>query len=370
MDFDFSNDQEEIRQAVARLLDDHTSFAKSHDLLDQGTGFDRDLWASLAEGGWLGVSIPENYGGSGMGPVELAVLAEEMGRTLAGVPFGAAQYLAVPALVEFGSEAQKSALLPALATGQKIVTVALAENSGFAPDAVASKVVDGCISGVKSPVSDGAVADVAIVAALDENDAAGLYIVDLKGDGVQVDPLDATDPTRPQSRLVLTGAPADKLSGADAAAINRLIDGAAVLVAFEQLGVAAHALDISTKYALDRTAFGRPIGSFQALKHRMADMFAKIELARSNAFFGAWALAENDDRLAEAAACARLTALEACQFACEESIQIHGGIGYTWVADPHLFLRRGWHLKAMLGPATIWSERLVGALKTPTEKAV
>ena len=365
MDFDFSDDQEEIRHAVAKLLDGHTSFAKSHELLDAGVGYDQDLWAQLAEGGWLGVTIPEAHGGSGMGAVELAVLAQEMGRTLAPIPFGAAQYLAIPALVEFGSDAQQTALLPEMATGQKIATVALAETCGFAPDTVTAKVVDGRINGVKSPVSDGAVADIAIVAALDENDAPGLYIVDLKGEGVQVEPLVGMDPTRPQSRLVFAGAAADQLAGADAAAIERLIDGAAVLVAFEQLGVAAQALDISTKYALERTAFGRPIGSFQALKHRMADMFAKIELARSNAFFGAWALAENDERLPEAAACARLTALDACQFAGEEAIQIHGGIGYTWVADPHLFLRRGWHLKAMLGPNTIWSERLVNALSAP-----
>lgn len=372
MNFDFSDDQEEIRHAVARLLDGHTSFEKSHEMLDNSAGFDRDLWAKMAEGGWLAVTIPEDYGGAGMGAVELAVLAQEIGRTLAPIPFGAAQYLAIPALVAYGNADQKSALLPNLATGQKIITVALAEGAGFAPGDVSAKVVGGKISGVKSPVSDADVADVAIVAAQDETGAPGLYVIDLKAKGASVEPLDAMDPTRPQSRITLNDVAADQLVGADGSAINRLIDGAAVLVAFEQLGVAAHALDISTKYALERTAFGRPIGGFQALKHRMADMFAKIELARSNAFFGAWALAEDDERLPEAAACARLTALDACQFACEESIQIHGGIGYTWVANPHLFLRRGWHLKAMLGPSTIWSERLLGALKTPetlTKKA-
>ena len=372
MDFDFSDDQEEIRQAVARLLDEQTSFAKSHEMLDKAAGLDRDLWEQMAQGGWLAVTIPEQFGGAGMGAVELAVLAQEIGRTLAPIPFGAAQYLAIPALVEFGSDAQKSAILPGLASGQKIATAALCENTGFAPQTVTAKVVDGKISGVKSPVSDGDVADVAIVAAVDEAGAPGLFIVDLKSDGVRVEPLDAMDPTRPQSRVVLDGAAADRLMGADGAAIDRLLDGGAVLVAFEQLGIAGRALDIATSYALERTAFGRQIGGFQALKHRMADMFAKIELARSNAFFGAWALAKNDERLTEAAACARLTALDACQFTCEETIQIHGGIGYTWVADPHLFLRRGWHLKALLGPSAIWSERLVGALKAPqtlTEKA-
>jgi len=372
MDFDFSEDQEEIRQAVARLLDEHTSFTKNREMLDDDNGFDRDLWGKMAEGGWLAVTIPETYGGAGMGSVELAVLAQEIGRTLAPIPFAAAQYIAIPALLEFGSEAQKSSMLPGLASGQTIATIALAEDAGFAPGAITTKVVDGRITGIKSPVADGTLADSAIVAALDEAGAPGLYIVNLKGDGLRIEPLDTMDPTRPQSRLFLDGAPADRLVGADGPAIDRLIDGAAVLVAFEQLGVAARVLDISTGYALERTAFGRPIGGFQALKHRMADMFAKIELARSNAFFGAWALAENDERLAEAAACARLTALDACQFACEEAIQIHGGIGYTWVASPHLFLRRGWHLKAMLGPATIWSERLVGALKAPenlTKKA-
>ncbi|MBV1903548.1 MAG: acyl-CoA/acyl-ACP dehydrogenase [Marinosulfonomonas sp.] len=363
MDFGFSEDQDAIREAAGRLLDENATLVGAHLLLNENPdGFDGDLWSKLAEGGWLGIGIPEEYGGSGMGAVELAVLAEEIGRTLACIPFAQAMYLVAPAVVQHGSDAQKSALLPAIASGKKIVTAALSENGGIAPGVITAKVSGGLIQGVKSPVPDGGNADVALVAALDDTGQPGLYLVDLTGPGVEREALDATDRTRPMARLTFDGAPADALTGANGAAIKKLVDGAAILVAFEQIGLAGRALAVSSDYAKERKAFGRPIGGFQAIKHRLADMFAKIELARSNAFFGAWALASDDARLAEAAACARLTALDACQYAGEETIQIHGGIGITWIADPHLFVRRGWHLKALLGPAAIWRERLIQAL--------
>ena len=363
MDFGFSEDQDAIREVAGRLLDENATLAGAQLLLNENPGgFDGDLWSKLAEGGWLGIGIPEEHGGSGMGAVELAVLAEEIGRTLACIPFAQAMYLVAPAVVKHGSDAQKAALLPAIASGKKIVTAALGENGGIAPDVVTAKVSGGRIQGVKSPVPDGGNADVALVSALDETGQPGLYLVDLTDPGVKREPLDATDRTRPMARLTFDGAPADPLTGANGAAIKKLVDGAAVLIAFEQIGLAGRALAVSSDYAKERKAFGRPIGGFQAIKHRLADMFAKIELARSNAFFGAWALASDDERLAEAAACARLTALDACQYAGEETIQIHGGIGITWIANPHLFVRRGWHLKALLGPAAIWRERLIQSL--------
>ncbi|MBV1868925.1 MAG: acyl-CoA/acyl-ACP dehydrogenase, partial [Marinosulfonomonas sp.] len=277
MDFGFSEDQDAIREAAGRRLDENATLSGAHELLnDNPDGFDRELWGKLAEGGWLGIGIPEEHGGSGMGAVELAVLAEEIGRTLACIPFAQAMYLVAPAVVQYGSDAQKSALLPAIAGGEKIVTAALSENGGIAPDVITAKVSGGRIHGVKSPVADGGNADVALVAALDDAGQPGLYLVDLNGPGVTREALDATDRTRPLARLTFDGAPADQLAGANDAAIKKLLDGAAIQIAFEQIGVAGRALTVASDYAKERKAFGRPIGGFQAIKHRLADMFAKI----------------------------------------------------------------------------------------------
>lgn len=362
MNFGFSEEQETIRDTLARLLGDHATLAVAHARLDSGEGFDRPTWSALADGGWLGLAMSEAEGGAGMGAVELAILAEEIGRSLAAVPFLPVLGLAVPALQAAGTEAQRRSLLPGIAEGRVIIATALAEAGGLAPETVTATLAHGRLSGRKAPVGFGADATHALVAARDEGGAVRLCLVDLSGPGVTIRALDPIDRTRPAAEIALDGAPAELLPGSDGAVISRLLDGAAVLGAFEQIGLAERALALTTAYTRERRAFGRPIGSFQAVKHRLADMFARIELARSNAFFGAWALASGDSRLGEAAAVARLAALDAVQFATEESIQLHGGIGITWAADPHLFLRRGWQLKAELGLAPMWRERLLDNL--------
>lgn len=359
MNFGFSDEQDTIRETLARMLGDHATLEVAHDRLDSGEGFDTATWSALAEGGWLGLAMSEAEGGSGMGAVELAVLAEEIGRSLAAVPFLSVLGLAVPAIQSAGSEDQRKSLLPSLAEGRTIIATALAEDGGLAPHTVAAKVVQDRLSGQKSPVTFGAEATHALVAAKDEDGTPRLYLADLSASGVTKRALDPIDRTRPATEITFDNTPVELLPGSDPAAIQRLLNGAAVLAAFEQIGLAERVLALTTAYAGERRAFGRQIGSFQAVKHRLADMFAKIELARSNAFFGAWALASGDSRLSEAAAVARLTALDAVQFTTEESIQLHGGIGFTWAADPHLFLRRGWQLKAELGPADMWRERLL-----------
>jgi acyl-CoA dehydrogenase len=369
MNFGFSEDQDTIRETLGRVLGDHATLTVAHDRLDAAEGFDTATWAALAEGGWLGLAIDEDDGGSAMGAVELAVLAEEVGRSLAAVPFGPVLGLAVPAIQTMGTQSQRKLLLPGIAEGRTIIAAALAESGGLAPHKVSAKVAQDRLSGQKAPVSFGADATHALVAAKDEGGTARLWLADLSGPGVTIRALDPIDRTRPAAEIGFDGTPVDLLPGSNPATIQGLLDGAAVLAAFEQIGVAERALALTTAYAKERRAFGRQIGSFQAVKHRLADMFAKIELARSNAFFGAWALASRDSRLPEAAAVARLTALDAVQFATEESIQLHGGIGFTWAADPHLFLRRGWQLKADLGSADAWRERLIGHLAQATRAA-
>ncbi|KAA8612205.1 acyl-CoA dehydrogenase family protein [Salipiger aestuarii] len=362
MNFGFSEEQDTIRETLARMLGDHATLEVAHARLDSGEGFDTATWSALAEGGWLGLAMSEAHGGSGMGAVELAILAEEVGRCMAAVPCLPVLCMAVPALQSAGTEDQRRSLLPGIAEGRTIIAMALAEGGGLAPDTVSAKVARGRLSGQKSPVTFGAEATHALVAATDEEDTPRLYLADLTASGVTTRALDPIDRTRPTAEIVFDNAPVELLPGSDPAAIYRLLSGAAVLAAFEQIGLAGRALALTTAYAGERHAFGRPIGGFQAVKHRLADMFAKIELARSNAFFGAWALASGDSRLPEAAAVARLSALDAVQFVTEESIQLHGGIGFTWAADPHLFLRRGWQLKAELGPAVLWRERLIDNL--------
>jgi len=362
MNFGFSEEQDAIRDTLARLLSDHATLAVGHERLDTGEGFDTATWAALADGGWLGLAMSEEDGGSAMGAVELTIVAEEIGRSLAAVPFAPVLSLAVPALQTMGTQSQRKQLLPGIAEGRVIVAAALAEGGGLAPDKVSAKVVQDRLSGRKSPVSFAADAAHALVAAMDEGGTARLYLADLSDPSVTINALDPIDRTRPAGEILFDNTPVELLPGSDPEAIRALLDGAAVLAAFEQIGLAERALSMTTAYAGERRAFGRPIGSFQAVKHRLADMFAKIELARSNAFFGAWALASRDNRLGEAAAVARLTALDAVQFTTEESIQLHGGIGFTWAADPHLFLRRGWQLKAELGPTDLWRERLLGDL--------
>jgi alkylation response protein AidB-like acyl-CoA dehydrogenase len=359
MNFGFSDEQDAIRDTLARMLSDHATLAVVHDCLETAEGFDSATWAALAGGGWLGLAIAEDYGGSAMGAVELAIVAEEIGRSLAAVPFAPVLGLATPAIQDLGTQSQKEKLLPGIAEGRLIVATALAEDGRSAPERVSAKVVQDRLSGRKSPVLFAADASFALVAALDEGGTVRLYLADLCDPSVSINPHDAIDRTRPAAEIVFHGAPVELLPGSDPAAIRTLLDGAAVLAAFEQIGLAERALFLTRDYACERQAFGRQIGSFQAVKHRLADMFAKIELARSNAFFGAWALASGDNRLAEAAAVARLSALDAVQFTTEESVQLHGGIGFTWAADPHLFLRRGWQLKAELGPADLWRERLL-----------
>ncbi|MBC7138722.1 MAG: acyl-CoA/acyl-ACP dehydrogenase [Defluviimonas sp.] len=362
MNFGFSDEQDTIRETLTGLLGDHATLAVAHDRLEAAEGFETATWAALAEGGWLGLAIAEEDGGSGMGAVELAILAEEIGRSLAAVPFAPVLGLAVPAIQTMGTQAQQKSLLPGIAEGRTIIAAALCETGGLAPGKVTAQVAQDRLSGTKTPVFFAAEASHALVAARDEGGTPRLWLADLSGPGVTIRALDPIDGTRPAAEIGFDGTPVEPLPGSDPAAIGALLDGAAVLAAFEQIGLAGRALALTTAYVRERQAFGRPIGSFQAVKHRLADMFAKIELARSNAFFGVWALASKDGRLPEAAAVARLTALDAVQFATEETIQLHGGIGFTWAADPHLFLRRGWQLKAELGPADAWRDRLLGNL--------
>jgi len=367
MDFDFSPEQKEIQHQARRMLAECCDLRVVRRVLDDGLPWDEALWRQVAELGWLGTAIPEAYGGLGLGGDTLAGIAEELGRALAPLPVSSSIYLAAPCVLHAGSEAQRREWLPGLASGERIATLAAAEGLVGMADIArhSAHVVAGRITGVKQPVPDGLLAHWAVVTARDEAGAPGLYIVDLAGPGIRREGLACLDPTRPMARIAFDAAPALRLEGGmdAAAALRRALDEAAVWVAFEQVGGADAALAMSVEYAKIRHAFGRPIGSFQGIKHKLADMYTRNQLARANACCGAWALTADAAELPLAAASARMAASEAGEFAAKETIQTHGGIGATWEADPHLFYRRARALQGLLDGPTVWRERLVDALQ-------
>ncbi len=366
MNFDFSDDMKQLRDQAQKFLREHCPPKAARRVLEGEAAYDKALWRRLAEMGWLGAAVPEEYGGAGLGYEGLCVLAEELGAALAPVPFASSAYLATEAILAAGSDAQKQAWLPKLASGETIGTLALAEGAGNPnPAKIKTIVADGKLSGTKLPVADGSIADLAVVPAL-ESGKPGLFLVDLAGPGVARETVETIDPSRDHARLVFTEAPAERLgAGGDGWELTRaLLDRAAILIAFEQVGGAQACLTMARDYALERYAFGRPIGSFQAIKHKLADVYIATELARSNAYYGAWALATGAAELPLAAAAARVAATEAFHLASKENIQTHGGMGFTWEADCHLYYRRAKLLALAVGSARHWKDRVVAELET------
>jgi acyl-CoA dehydrogenase len=370
MNFDFSDDQKMLRDQAHKFLAEKSTSKHVRAVLQGSEGYDKALWKSIAEMGWLGTAIPENYGGLGLGYLELCVIAEELGRVLAPVPFSSTVYLFTEALLVAGSEEQKARLLPKVAAGEIVGTFARAEAVGaVTPKSIRTSFKNGKLSGKKTAIVDGADADYAIVLARvsDEPGERGLALalVDLKGAGVSRRAQDSIDPSRKHAELTFDNAAAEALGkpGEGWQLASRVLDRAAILMAFEQVGGADTCLAMAKDYAISRYAFGRPIGSYQAIKHKLADMYVNTELARSNAYFGAWALSTNARELPLAAAAARVAATQAFDYAAKESTQTHGGIGYTWEMDCHLFYKRSRELGLVLGSQRSWKDKLVTELE-------
>jgi alkylation response protein AidB-like acyl-CoA dehydrogenase len=369
VNFDYTDDQKALKDEARRFLAAVAPLTVARGVLESPEqGYDKALWARIAEQGWCGAAIPEAYGGLGMGYVELCALAEELGRAVAPVPFASSVYLFAEALLVAGSEAQKAELLPRIASGELIGALAVTEGPGVQWSAsVKTWFEDGALWGTKLPVTDGMAADQAVVLA-NGDEHLRLYLVDLTGPGVTREYVSTLDPTRSAARITFERAPAQPmLSGDGPDQLSRIHDRAAILLAFEALGGADRALEMARDYALERYAFGRPIGSYQAIKHKLADVFVRNEVARANAYYGAWALASDAPELPLAAAAARVSSSAAYALAAKENIQTHGGIGFTWEADCHFFYRRARHLSLIIGAPRDWKRRLADRLEARLE---
>jgi alkylation response protein AidB-like acyl-CoA dehydrogenase len=370
MNFDFSDEQKQLRNEARKFLAEHCSPKAVRTVLDGNEPYDRKLWKGLAGMGFLGVAIPEEFGGAGAGHLELCVIAEEMGRALAPVPFSSTVYLAAEAILLAGDDTQKQKWLPLIAAGTAIGTLALFEGKGNpSPQAVKLSASGGTLNGIKKPVPDGAIVDFAVVAARTgssgrETDIS-LFLVDMKAEGVEAKSLTNVDPSRGQAELTFRNCKAEPLGAAGEgwSIITQVLDRAAVLMAFEQVGGADRALEMGRDYALDRIAFGRPIGSFQAVKHMLADMYVSATLARSNCYYGAWALSTNAPELPEAAAAARISATSAFQHCAKNNIQVHGGMGFTWEFDCHMYYRRANATALGLGSLSYWEDALIDRMR-------
>lgn len=358
MNFDFSDDQRRLQQEVRRVLADHSTSANVRRVLEGEAPFCPDTWRELAGLGALGIAIAEEHGGAGMGLLELCLVAEEAGRALFAAPLLSTVYLAAEAIRRAGSVAQQQAWLPRIAGGETVIATVLDQR----PHRVrkdARIALDGDrLTGMLNAVPDGMAAEVALVLA-----DGRLALVELNAAGVERSAQKSLDPTRPLARIAFSDARGELLDAADGDAIAaQVVDGAAVLLAFEAVGGAERALHAARDYVLERRAFGRVVGSFQGVKHKLAEIYAQIEIARAHAYFGAWAMATGAPQLPRAAAAARVAATTAYTLAAEESLHLHGGIGFTWELDCHLHLRRARWLGQILGNEHLWRERLAASL--------
>jgi alkylation response protein AidB-like acyl-CoA dehydrogenase len=369
--FAFTDEQEQFRSAVRRFLEDKSPTTEVRRLMATPEGYDPEVWRLLSGDLALpGIHVPEQYGGAGFGTVELGIVTEEFGRALLCAPYFSTAVLAANAVLNAGTDAQKVQLLPDLARGARLGTLAVTELSGQWDPAgltvVATPDGDGYrLDGTKSYVVDGHLADLLVVAARQPRSTgrAGLALFALTGktSGVERSALQSMDPTRKLARIDLRGARAELLGTpeAGAAPLVKTLDQAAIALANEMAGGAQTLLDSAVKYSKLRVQFGREIGSFQAIKHKLADLLLEVELAKSAAYYAAQAAAVDDPEWPALASLAKAATSETYLHAAAECIQIHGGIGFTWDNDTHLWFKRAKSSEVFLGQPSYHRELLM-----------
>lgn len=380
MDFGLNEDQETLQKYAREFMENECppSFVRKM-AFDSDTAYDEGFYKHMSELGWMGIAIPEEHGGQGMTYVDLAVLLEEMGRALVPGPFFASVCLAAPLLDAAGTDAQKNEWLPAIASGEKNATVAYTEPSGRV-DAEGIQMTarpegDGFVlSGTKLFVPDAHLADVLLVAARTTSDGAPedgvtLFCIEPSTSGISIEQLETMDMTRRWCEVSFDGvqAPSDAVMGdVDQGwrPLHLSLCRSTSMLSAEQVGGAHKVLDMSVEYAKERVQFGRPIGSFQAVKHRCADMLVDVEMARSAMYYAAWASSEEESELPLASSVAKAYCSDAFTRVSSSGIQVHGGIGFTWEHDMHLYFKRAKASEMLLGDPAYHREivaRLVAA---------
>jgi len=364
MNFAFSEEQEELRRSVRRFLQEKSPSSEVRRLMETTEGFDQAVWEQMANQlGLQALAIPEEYGGAGFTHVELTVVFEEMGSALLCAPYYSTVALVANALLSSGDESAKKDFLPGIAEGTTKATLALTEDSGRwdveAVELEATGGPDWKLNGSKMYVIDGHTADLILVVARTPK-GLSLFAVEGTAAGLVRTPLATMDQTRKQARLEFSSTSAHLIGteGEAGPVITKTLDLAAVALAAEQVGGAQRCLDMSVDYAKTRIQFVRPIGSFQAIKHKCADMLLEVESAKSAAYYAGWAAAEDSDELPVVASLAKSYCSEAYFHAAAENIQIHGGIGFTWEHDAHLYFKRAKTSELLLGDPSYHRELL------------
>jgi alkylation response protein AidB-like acyl-CoA dehydrogenase len=358
----FTEDQEMFRETVVRFLQDKSQPADVRALMETDSGYDKSVWQQLcSEVGLTATPFPEEYGGYGFGVVELGIIAEAMGRYLYCGPFFASSVMAGYALLIAGNQAARERLLPEIAAGSRIATLVLDDLNS--PGEVGSSITANGdrLTGSAALVLDGGNADLLLVVAR-EASGLGLFALDAGADALLIEPVQALDPTRKLSRLQLESAVAERIGSVSADALEQIWDHICVALAHEMIGGAEHLLETTVDYTKVRYQFGRPIGSFQGLKHRCADLLLEVECAKAATHHAAFCLAAGEGE-PYAASMAKAMASDAYLLAAKEAIQMRGGIGFTWEEDTHLWFKRAKSSEVFMGTPAIHRERMMALME-------
>lgn len=355
----YTEEQEQLREVVSRFLQAKSTAVDVRRLMASSEGYDLAVWQQLCgEVGLAGTHIPEEYGGVGFGPVELGIVSEEMGRHLYCGPFFASSVMAGYALLNGATEACKSAILPDIASGAQIATLVLdnLNNPGEVGSALkATK--EHVVSGIASIVVDAHIADLLIVVA-STPDGLGLYLVNAGSEGLSITPQEALDPTRKLSRVSFAEVRAERIGWLTEELLNRTWDQICSVLAHEMIGGAQQLFESTLEYTKVRVQFGRPIGSFQALKHRCADLLMELEFAKAAIHHAAFCLAASDGE-PYAASMAKAMASDTYMETARAGVQLRGGIGFTWEEDTHLWYKRAKSSEVFMGSAHMHRERMM-----------
>ena len=363
MQIEFTPEQQLLRDIVSRALREKSPATAVREQMASDRGYAPEIWQELCgDAGLAGVHVPEAYGGAGGGAVELGIVAEEMGRTLFCGPFLASAVMAGNALLEAADEGARAELLPGIASGSTIATLVLDDlDSPAGVGGSIAATADGALSGTAAMVVDAHVADLLLVVAK-KGSGLGLHAAEAGAAGLEIAPLEVVDQTRKLSRVTFNDTPGREVGQVTGRSLNRIWDRVCSALAHEMIGGAQHLFETTVGYTKERFQFGRPIGSFQALKHRCADLLMEIELARAVTYHSARCV---DGGAGEpyAASMAKAAAADAYMSAARAGIQLRGGIGFTWENDTHLWFKRAKSSEVLLGTPAIHRERMMTMLE-------